>query len=125
MISILPLRDREQLEQLNKAAKTSCGFAFCLWDGGQIAGSLLYDVDLQAGEALLCAADAADDNSLDGLVRAVFSSLLDAHVQKARFGEAIGREPLLRLGFIQTAGEAEQGVLIEDILYHCKHCKKD
>lgn len=118
MIAILPLHDRAVLEKLNETERMTCSHAYCLYDGGKIRAYLLYDMHEE--EALLAKLGGEwDDDIADGLCRAVFSSLLDLNVGRARFSSAIDRNLTDRLGF--TSGSDTVSSL-RSILYHCKSC---
>lgn len=119
MVKLLPLHDREVLAELNRRAGVDAGLSYCLYDGGEITGYLLYD--LVAGEGFIKAVSAPDEDSFDGLVRAVFASLYDAQVNRARFAPEVDGQTLIRLGFVQPGSDCTDS--IEDILYRCKHCQ--
>ncbi len=119
MVQMLPLRDREFLAELNQKEGTDAGLAYCLHDGGEITGYVLYDIAPEEGR--IRAVNAPDEPSFDGLVRSVFSSLFDASVNRAVFDEGVDSARLERLGF--TAPGQRVTPSIEDVLYLCKHCK--
>lgn len=121
MVAMLPLRDRTELDRLNAQAGESCAFAYCLYDEKEIAGYLLYDI--QKDEAQIRYVSAADADCFDGLVRAVFSSLLDIHINRARFGERVSQPLLEQLAFAAPGERVTPS--IEDVLYRCKHCRSD
>lgn len=117
MLSMLPLRDREVLRRLNAEAGEDCSFAYCLYDGGAMEGYLLYDITEE--KATIRCVKAADEAAFDGLVRAVFSSLYDLHIDFAVFSEKVNRTLLEGLSFV-AAGECVTPS-IQTVLFHCKH----
>ena len=119
MIAILPLRDRAALQKLNEAEHTNASHAYCLYDGGEIAAYLLYD--MHENEAVLQKLGGTwDANIADGLCRAAFSSLLDLNIDRARFSNAIDRALTDRLGF---TSKSDTVASIRSILYRCKSCE--
>ena len=115
MIAILPLRDRAALQKLNEAEHTNASHAYCLYDGGEIAAYLLYD--MHENEAVLQKLGGTwDENIADGLCRAAFSSLLDLYIDRARFSNAIDRALTYRLFFTSKRDTVDS---ILSILYLC------
>lgn len=119
MIKILPLRDNELLARLNEQEKTAARLAYCMYEGDEIGGYILYNLNEERG--IIQAISSPNDMITDGLVRAVFSALYDFGINSAIFNQNIDNELLARLNFVQK-GEYETPSL-EDILYNCKKCK--
>lgn len=121
MVSILPLHDEKILAALNEREGVDARLAYCLYDGGETTGWLLYDPI--PGEALIKAVHAPDADSFDGLVRAALSKLYDLSIDRARFGPGVDRSLLVQLGFVRGGEEVTSA--IGDLLYNCRHCRGD
>lgn len=120
MVTILPVRDLETLEEVNQKYGTQARFACRLFEAEEVTGAILYDVDFAAGEGKILLLDAADDEAADGLCRAAFSILADAGVDTAVFAEEAAEGAPERLGFLKS-GSRRTGSL-RSILRGCAHC---
>jgi hypothetical protein len=122
MIEMLPLRERAVLDELNQAEGTDYRLAYCLYEGGERTGYLLYNADPAAGEAQIGLVRVGDEPTADGIIRAVFGSLLDIGIDRVNYSDAVDPAMLERLGFIEPGETVTPS--IELILRHCKNCRK-
>lgn len=120
MVTILPVRDLETLGELNRKYDASARFACRLFEGGEVTGVILYDIDFVDHAGVLRRVDASGDEAVDGLCRAAFSILADAGIDAAQVDAAVDAAPLERLGFLKP-GERKTGSL-RTILQGCSHC---
>lgn len=120
MIKILPLRDNVKLKELNEKHGVSARLCYCVYDGDDIIGYALYNLDEKQG--VISIVEASEDSVYDGLVRAVFASLYDFGINAATFRETVAYDRISRLNFVKNGEFSTRS--IEDILYNCKNCKK-
>lgn len=121
MIQILPLREEEVLNKLQKKERSKAGLAFCLYEGKKRSGYLLYDINGEEG--IIDVVRATDEASFDGLVRAVFNSLFNLKINRAVFSKKVDAGLLEKLSFVLP--NERETPSIEGILYRCKHCRDD
>lgn len=119
MIKILPLKDIEILKELNAKEATNAQLAFCLYDGEQIDGYILYNVTGDCAELLLVRAD--DNAMIDGLIRATLASLYDFGINKATFSDKFDLNLLREFKILKQ--EETMMNSIHSLLYQCEGCK--
>ena len=119
MIEMLPCREKEKLDALNRKSGVSAHFAYCMYEGGRMTGYLLYDITEEEG--VLLAVKAGSDELLDGLVRAALGSLEDIHITRARLSGNLDLKRMERLGFVQKGENIIPD--ISAVFHHCKNCK--
>lgn len=121
MIQLLPLREKETLERLNQKEKSNAGLAFCLYDGAEMTGYILYDIHENCGVLqLVCAESEAE---MDGLIRAVLASLLDCGISQAEFSGEFDRTFLRKWKLLKPDEEKISSILT--VLRHCEGCNGD
>lgn len=119
MIAILPLRELSTLNELNAKEGINAHHAYCFYDGKEMQGYLLYSILDKQGLLLACRFE--NQNMLDGLVRAVLSSLLDASIDTASFSDKFD---ISTLRLLKIIGENEEKVTsITNLFYNCNGCK--
>ena len=117
MISILPLKDADLLGKLNRQAGCKAKHAYCLYEKDRLEGWVLYSLVDRCGQ--IEAISAPDILSFDGLVRAVYGSLLDFGINQILFSEKVAPEILTKLGFTDKDGISRN---ISNVIC-CKDCK--
>lgn len=73
------------LASLNEQSGENAKLAFCLYEGDELTGYLLYSLTADEGKILVVFA--ADDSLADGLIRATLASLSDLGIDKVAFKE--------------------------------------
>ena len=63
---------------------------------------------------------APDNSSFDGLVRAVYGSLLDFGIDQASFSAKVDPDILIKFGFMDQNGVSRK---ISDVICCCKDCE--
>lgn len=118
MIEILPLKDKELLENLNQKEKTNAAFAFCVYNSKKFEGYILYNISDNCGHILLV--NAENSAIFDGLVRAVLASLYDFSINQATFSDNIDINLLRELKIINK--DETMVTSIKKMLYKCDCC---
>lgn len=119
MITILPLRDKNLLDEFNKQNKQNANSAFCLYDGDSIDGYILYNVKKDLGEILVI--NSNDEPYIDGLVRATLASLYDFGINEAVFSNNLDVKLLEKLGLLKNKELKVSS--IKELIFDCKNCK--
>lgn len=112
MIKILPLKDKEVLARLNAEQNVDAGLAFCLYEGDEMTGYLLYS--LTAFEGTILAVSECEDALADGLIRATLASLFDSGIDKAVFSKP---DIAVRLKLLAKGEDTIES--IKPLLYGC------
>lgn len=118
MVAILPVRDKDILDKLNKQEQTDAKLAFRFHDGGEITGYILYSIVDKSGQIVIV--NSTDDEMADGLIRSVLASLYDFGINRAEFAND-GLVEMARRINLMNADECTVES-IKDILYNCKNC---
>lgn len=120
MVQLLPIKDSSQLQKLNEHAKTNAGFGYVLYEKEEIKGFALYNICVDEAQMLFISYP--DSASLDGLVRAVISSLSVININKIAFLNSCDFDELRKLSFITNSSNMLNN--INEFLSGCKHCRK-
>lgn len=121
MIEILPTKDKNFLLKLNKAYNTEAELAFICIEKKEIKASLLYSIEKDSG--VILNVSTVEEDIFDGLVRAVFASLIDLGIDKAKFTKAVNKDLIEKLGFVP-----KDTVLVnslKEIIENHKNCKNN
>lgn len=99
MIQLLPVTEQSFIDRLNKAYKTEAAHAYACVEKKEIKATCLYNIE--KGKGIILNVSSVEDAIFDGLVRAVFASLLEMGIDRAEFGRDVPLDTLVRLGFVQ------------------------
>ena len=116
MIACLPIRDRAMVQTLAQKEGVSASFGYAVFEKETPVAYVLYNVNEQEG-VLVCIGGTYDDLTAEGLIRAVFSSLYDANISRARFLDGVPDRLTRALGF--TKDDTRTTESIPDVLFHC------
>ncbi len=117
MIEVLPLKDKELLQKLNKKEHTNAVCAYCSYLDNQIDGYILYSMGQTATIYAICALDI---QTFDCLVRAVLSAALNFGVEYAFFSENLDFDTLKKLNIVDKS----KTVIINSLFNKCNGCKE-
>ena len=120
MIAFLPIRDRAMVQTLAQKEGVSASFGYAVFEKETPVAYVLYNVNEQEG-VLVCIGGTYDDLTAEGLIRAVFSSLYDANISRARFLDGVPDRLTRALGF--TKDDTRTTESIPDVLFHCGYEK--
>ena len=118
MVELLPVTEPDMLKRLNKIYQESADYAYVCVEKKEVKASCLYNIKDGIGE--IVNVSSVEDDIFDGLVRAVFASLMDMGIDKAVFHSKIDSDILQRLGFVQGDGFCVNS--LTKIINKCKNC---
>lgn len=121
MIQILPVTEPSFIDRLNQIYGTKAKYAYVCVEKKEIKASILYNVYKDKAEILNVSS--VDPDIFDGLVRAVFASLIDLGVDQAEFSSQTDSEMLQNLGFVQDKPFFTPS--LREIIENCKKCKNN
>ena len=119
MLYIRPFTSEDNLPGFLDAYRAGA-LSYIAFSGKEPVGHIFYGIEREG--FLIEEVESGGDAALfDGLVRAVWDAAVQSGSDRVRFGEAVSRETLAKLG-VPLDGE---GVLtgLSAFLRNCKHCK--
>lgn len=120
MIAFLPIREQQLVQALAQKEGVSASFGYAVFENNAPAAYVLYEICGEEG-VLVCIGGEYDRLIAEGLIRAVFSSLYDANILRARFLDGIPDTLTHSLGFTKDDSRVVES--IADVLFHCG-CEK-
>lgn len=114
MLYLRPLNDKDHFPQL------SGGLFYIALEGEKLQGFCKYHKERDC----VVVEEVCDNGSVDlfdGLIRAVFSYVLEAKVNRAQFSEKVDQQTLIRLKVPVDDHNCVNS--LKDFLYNCKKCK--
>jgi len=120
MIQILPVKDKEIIDNLNQKEGTNATLAYCLYEGNKTQGYILYNINSERIEVVKI--NSSDDMYIDGLIKSAFASVYDIGINKAIFAESCDLDIVRKLGIIKPNENNVDS--IKEVIYHCAGCQK-
>ena len=120
MIAFLPIREKQLVQSLAQKEGVSASFGYAVFENDAPAAYILYEICGEEG-VLVCIGGEYDRLIAEGLIRAVFSSLYDANISRARFFFFFPGELTRSLGICKDDSRVVES--IADVLFHCG-CEK-
>jgi hypothetical protein len=119
MIQLLPVTEPSTVEKLNQIYHTKAQFAYVCVEKKEIKASCLYSIE--SGRGVILNVSTMEEDIFDGLVRAVFASLIDQGINEAVFDQKTDKSLLEKLNFVQDDTFFVNS--LTEIIHNCRKCQ--